>query len=136
MNFTYEDLYFHQGLLKTLMKAVEPNLQVCFLTENHINHTFFLDDGQSMNKLAYIVLGIRKGPGNYTCMQVASIYSNGYIQNSHMSIELLYSAQLWVTLIETQQQRYKRRIQTIRDELFAVVYHPDNFRRLVDIEGF
>ncbi len=136
MNFSYEDLYFHQGILKTLLKAVEPNLQVCFITENYISHTFFLDDGQSMIKLAYIVLGIRNGPGNFTSMQVASIYSNGYIQNSRMTAELLQAAQIWIHLIETQQQRHERRIQTIRDELFAVVYHPDNVRRLLTIEGF
>jgi len=136
MNFTYEDLYFHQGILKTLLKAVEPNLQVCFITENYISHTFFLDDGQSMTKLAYIVLGIRDGPGNYTCMQVASIYSNGYIQNTHMSPQLYSASQLWISFIETQEQRYRRRHQTIRDELFAIVYHPNNVLRLVTIEGF
>ena len=136
MNFTFEDLYYHQGILKTLLKAVEPNLQVCFITENYISHTFFLDDGQSMTKLAYIVLGIRKNPGNFTSMQVASIYSNGYIQNTAMSQELLAATQIWIYLIETQQQRYQRRHQLIRDELIAVVYHPDNFRRLVDVQGF
>ena len=136
MNFTYEDLELHQGILKTLLKAVEPNLQVCFISENHINHTFFLDNGQSMTKLGYIVLGIRNGPGNYTCIQSANIYNNGYIQNTHMSDALFQAAQLWMYLIEPQQTRYQRRHQTIRDELFAVVYHPDNFRRLVDVQGF
>jgi hypothetical protein len=133
MNLTFEDLYFHQDILKTLLKKAEPNLYVCFITENYCNHTIFLDNGQAINRLGFIVLGIRQGPGSLTSIQSASIYNNGLIHNTYMPEALLYYTQKWILLIEGTEKRYNRRINTIKDELTAVVWHPDNIKRLLNI---
>jgi hypothetical protein len=95
-----------------------------------------MDNGEQITKLAYLILGIRKHPhANYTAMQSAAIHSNGYIQNLHMPDDLLHLTKLWVYLIETRDARYMRRLQLIKDELMEIVYHPDNMRRLITLEG-
>jgi hypothetical protein len=135
VQISYDDIYCHQSILKSLLKVAEPNLVTFFIGEPMNSHTIFTETSvnNQIKQIGYIVVGIRDGPGNYTSKQAALIFDNGYIHNIYLSELMLHYAQAWIYLVEDEKQRYNRRISAIKDELIATCYHPDNFRRLLDM---
>ena len=125
MTLTFDDLDIYHTLLKAYLKAVEPNLYVCFLEKSHTNHTIFLSNNHTMVKLGYIILGIRtNGSSNFNTFAAANIYDNGCVDNIMMDDALYNATVRWILNIETQQARYKKRLDAFKTELISTVWHP------------
>jgi hypothetical protein len=125
MPLTFDDLDIHHTLLKTYLKAVEPNLYVCFLEKSHTKYSILLSNNQTMEKLGYIILGIRvNGSSNFNTFAAANIYDNGVIDNIMMDDAMYNATVRWILNVDSQQVRYKKRLSAFKTELFSTVWHP------------
>lgn len=134
MNYTYVDLNIYQYRLKELFKMFEPDIYLCYLIEeSNPTAITITSTATTMHKLANLIIGIR-GYG-LNCYKAAEIYSNGHIVYNALP-DNLYNPLvhwLWGDQIKTEKCRAEERIALIKDELLATVYHPDNFKRLLDL---
>jgi len=133
MNYTYHDLNIYQYRLKQIFKMFEPDIYVCYLLEESNPTAITITGTTSIHKLANLIIGIR-GYG-INCYKAAEIYSNGHIVNNGLP-DILYNPLLcWLSgdFIKSEKHRTESRIAIIKEELLATVYHPDNFKRLIDL---
>jgi hypothetical protein len=129
--YTYDDLHCYQDILKNLMKDAEPNLYSCHIWSSNDYCDSLYNDYPSAKQIAYIFLGVRDKPGNFTARNAAAIYSDGYVKSACLTAKQLRNMYTWLDAINPQQKRHDDRISKIKDELLAVCYHPDNVKKLI-----
>lgn len=119
MNLVFDDLYTHQDELKVLLKPCAPSsqpLELCEIVENYVAVPIYFQ------LIATLKL---KFNYNYECQPAAYIYRDGYVYNKYLSEDMHEMLKYWLSIIvKTPQQRAQTRVDTIREELMAKIYHP------------
>lgn len=123
MNLVYDDLYAHIDELKVLLKPCAPSsqpLEICEIVENYAETPVYFQ--------LIAILKIKYNY-NYEPQPVAYIYSDSYVYNKNLTEDMFEILKYWLSIIvKTSKQRSKTRVDAIRMELMAKIYHPNNYK--------
>lgn len=125
MNLVFDDLYAHQDELKVLLKpctSVSHPLEICEIVENYTETPVYFQ--------LIAILKIKYNY-NYEPQPVAYIYRDAYVYNKNLTEDMFEMVKYWLSIIvKTPQKRSQIRVDAIKEELMAKIYHPSVINKL------
>ena len=119
MNLVYDDLYAHQDELKVLLRPCTPSsqpIEICEIVENYAETPVYFQ--------LIAILKIKYNY-NYEPQPVAYIYRDAYIYNKNLPEDMFEMLKYWLSIIvKSPKQRSQLRVDAIKEELMAKIYHP------------